>query len=79
MKRPYSTQDYAFLLKRIRERLPDAAIAADIMTVSGETPTTIRRPLDFIESCEFAAYMHSPFPAAREHPPPICRTRFPKA
>jgi len=62
MKRPYSTQDYAFLLKRIRERLPDAAIAADIMTgFPGETANHHQEALDFIESCEFAGIHAFPF------------------
>jgi threonylcarbamoyladenosine tRNA methylthiotransferase MtaB len=66
MKRPYLTEDYARLLKRIREKLPEAAVAADIMTgFPGETEEDHRTTLQFIEDCNFASvhvFPYSPRP-----------------
>jgi len=62
MKRPYSTIEYAALLARIRERLPDAAIAADIMTgFPGESEQEHQKALQFIASCAFASIHVFPF------------------
>lgn len=62
MKRPYTTKEYAELLKRIRERLPDAAIAADIMTgFPGETEEEHQEALGFITSCDFAGIHVFPY------------------
>jgi threonylcarbamoyladenosine tRNA methylthiotransferase MtaB len=62
MKRPYTTEDYALLLKEIRKRLPDAAIAADIMTgFPGETEKEHQEALDFIRNCDFAGIHVFPY------------------
>jgi threonylcarbamoyladenosine tRNA methylthiotransferase MtaB len=62
MKRPYTTAEYASLLKRIREKLPDAAIAADIMAgFPGETEEQHQEALHFIESCGFASVHVFPY------------------
>lgn len=74
MNRPYTTEDYAGLLDRIRERVPEAAVAADIMAgFPGETEEEHRAALRFIERCEFAAvhafpYSHRPGTPAAEMP-----------
>ncbi len=62
MKRPYSTQEYAQLLAQIRERIPEAAIAADIMTgFPGETEEQHQEALTFIAGCEFASIHAFPY------------------
>lgn len=55
MNRPYTTDEFAGLLSRIRSMIPDAAIAADVMTgFPGETEQEFQETLKFIESCRFA-------------------------
>lgn len=62
MKRPYTTEEYALLLSKIRERLPEAAIAADIMTgFPGETEEEHLEALKFVESCRFASIHVFPY------------------
>lgn len=80
MKRPYSTQDYALLLKQIRKRLPDAAIAADIMTgFPGETAGHHQEALDFIESCNFAGIHAFPFSRREGTPAAAMPDQVPKS
>ena len=55
MKRPYSVKDYAEVLDRIRDKIPEAAITTDIMTgFPGESEAEHEQSLKFVESCEFA-------------------------
>lgn len=62
MKRPYTTADYASLLGKIREKLPEAAIAADIMTgFPGETEEQHQEALGFIKVCDFASVHVFPY------------------
>jgi len=62
MKRPYTTEEYTLLLRKIRDRIPDAAIAADIMTgFPGETEKEHLDALRFIESCDFAGIHAFPY------------------
>ena len=62
MKRPYTVQDYAGLLLRIREIIPEAAITTDVMTgFPGETELEHKQSLELIESCEFAALHVFPY------------------
>ena len=62
MKRPYRVEDYARLLNRIRERLPQAAITTDVMSgFPGETELEHAQSLEFIESCEFAGLHVFPY------------------
>jgi len=62
MKRPYRVDDYARLLNRIREKLPQAALTTDVMTgFPGETEIEHEQSLKFIESCEFAGIHVFPY------------------
>ncbi|AFV03579.1 MiaB family protein [Dehalobacter sp. UNSWDHB] len=62
MNRPYTIEDYAALLKQIRARVPDAAIASDIMVgFPGETDQDYQDGLRFIESCEFSGIHVFPY------------------
>lgn len=62
MKRPYTIDDYARLLNRIRERLPLAAITTDVMSgFPGESELERAQSLKFIESCEFAGLHVFPY------------------
>ncbi|MCM1566592.1 MAG: tRNA (N(6)-L-threonylcarbamoyladenosine(37)-C(2))-methylthiotransferase MtaB [Dehalobacter sp. 4CP] len=62
MNRPYTTEDYAALLKQIRARVPDAAIASDIMVgFPGETDQDYQDSLRFVESCEFSGIHVFPY------------------
>jgi len=62
MKRPYTTAEYAELLARIRKRLPEAAIAADVMTgFPGETEQDHQTSLEFIAGCNFAGIHVFPY------------------
>lgn len=62
MKRPYTTGQYAALLDRIRGKLPDAYIAADVMTgFPGESEEEHQEALEFIESCNFAGIHVFPY------------------
>jgi len=62
MKRPYTTDYYAQLLQKIRERLPEAALASDIMAgFPGETEEEHQESLRFIESCKFAGIHAFPY------------------
>ena len=62
MKRPYTTEYYAGLLQKIRDRLPEAALAADVMAgFPGETEQDHQETLKFIEKCEFAGIHAFPY------------------
>ncbi|NLM21692.1 MAG: tRNA (N(6)-L-threonylcarbamoyladenosine(37)-C(2))-methylthiotransferase MtaB [Peptococcaceae bacterium] len=62
MKRPYTTEYYADLLQKIRDRLPEAALAADVMAgFPGETEHEHQETLKFIEKCEFAGIHAFPY------------------
>jgi len=62
MKRPYTSEDYARLLRKIREDLPEAAIAADIMTgFPGEGEEEHQETLEFINECDFAGVHAFPY------------------
>lgn len=62
MKRPYTIEEYAFLLEKLRAKLPDSAIAADIMTgFPGETDEDHQQALEFVESCGFASIHVFPY------------------
>ncbi|RNC29899.1 MAG: Threonylcarbamoyladenosine tRNA methylthiotransferase MtaB [Candidatus Dichloromethanomonas elyunquensis] len=62
MRRPYTVREYALLLGKIRENLPDAAIAADVMTgFPGETDEIHQEALKFAENCEFAGIHVFPY------------------
>lgn len=62
MKRPYRIEDYARLLNRIRERLPQAAITTDVMSgFPGESELEHEQSLKFIESCEFTGLHVFPY------------------
>jgi len=62
MKRPYTVKEYAAILYKIREKLPRAAIAADIMTgFPGETEQEHRESLAFVSTCDFAGLHVFPY------------------
>lgn len=62
MKRPYTVEEYAGLLRRIREKIPEAAITTDVMTgFPAETELEHKQSLEFIESCEFTALHVFPY------------------
>lgn len=80
MKRPYSTYDYQSLLAKIRERLPEAAIAADIMTgFPGETEEKHRKALQFIAACEFASVHVFPFSSRPGTPAATMPNQIPRS
>ena len=58
MHRRYDTRFYAALLGRIKEVMPDACIAADIMAgFNGETDEEFARVLEYVESLPIS-YLH---------------------
>jgi threonylcarbamoyladenosine tRNA methylthiotransferase MtaB len=58
MHRWYRTEHYARRIELIRERLPDAAIGADVLTgFPGETEDDHRATLDFLRALPFT-YLH---------------------
>ncbi|HHV65495.1 MAG TPA: tRNA (N(6)-L-threonylcarbamoyladenosine(37)-C(2))-methylthiotransferase MtaB [Peptococcaceae bacterium] len=62
MHRPYSTEDYSQLLTKIRSRLPEAAIATDILTgFPGETEENHQEALRFVAGCNFAGIHVFPY------------------
>ncbi len=55
MRRPYTTADYAELLARLREKMPDLAVTTDIIVgFPGETPELFAKSLEFATAMEFA-------------------------
>jgi tRNA-2-methylthio-N6-dimethylallyladenosine synthase len=66
MARGYTVERYRRIIDRIRERMPDAAISADVIVAfPGETDAQYRRTLDLVESIGFdqvntAAYSPRP-------------------
>jgi threonylcarbamoyladenosine tRNA methylthiotransferase MtaB len=58
MYRPYSPQYYADLVTRLRQRIPDAGIGADVMVgFPGETDADFRETYELIESLPLT-YLH---------------------
>ncbi|WP_231598266.1 MULTISPECIES: tRNA (N6-isopentenyl adenosine(37)-C2)-methylthiotransferase MiaB [unclassified Synechococcus] len=56
MARGYTVERYRRILDRIRERMPDAAISADVIVgFPGETDAQYRRTLDLVEEVGFDA------------------------
>lgn len=77
MRRPYSPEYYADLVRRIRERIPDAAIGADVMVgFPGETDDDFSETHRLIEESPLT-YLHvfpfssRPGTAAADLPNPI--------
>jgi tRNA-2-methylthio-N6-dimethylallyladenosine synthase len=66
MARGYTVDRYRRIIERIRERMPDASISADVIVAfPGETDAQYRRTLDLIEEIGFdqvntAAYSPRP-------------------
>ena len=58
MHRRYDTAFYAILLEKIKQAMPDACIAADIMAgFNGETDEEFEKVLEFVESIPIS-YLH---------------------
>lgn len=58
MRRRYDTALYAAKVRRIKEAMPDACIAADIMAgFNGESEEEFRKTLDFVEGLPLS-YLH---------------------
>ena len=74
MARGYTVDRYRRIIERIRERMPDAAISADVIVAfPGETDAQYRRTLDLIEEIGFdqvntAAYSPRPNTPAADWP-----------
>jgi tRNA-2-methylthio-N6-dimethylallyladenosine synthase len=74
MARGYTVERYRRILERIRERMPDAAISADVIVAfPGETDAQFRRTLALIEEIGFdqvntAAYSPRPGTPAADWP-----------
>ena len=74
MARGYTVDRYRRIIERIRERMPDAAISADVIVAfPGETDAQYRRTLDLIEEIGFdqvntAAYSPRPNTSAADWP-----------
>ncbi len=74
MARGYTVERYRRIIDRIRARIPDAAISADVIVAfPGETDAQYRRTLDLIESIGFdqvntAAYSPRPGTPAADWP-----------
>jgi tRNA-2-methylthio-N6-dimethylallyladenosine synthase len=74
MARGYTVDRYRRIIERIRERMPDASISADVIVAfPGETDAQYRRTLDLIEEIGFdavntAAYSPRPNTPAAESP-----------
>lgn len=74
MARGYTVERYRRILERIRERMPDAAISADVIVAfPGETDAQYRRTLALIEAIGFdqvntAAYSPRPNTPAADWP-----------
>ena len=55
MHRPYTTEDYARLLDRLRSRAPELAVTTDMIAgFPGETPELFAKTLNFAEAMQFA-------------------------
>jgi len=74
MARGYTVDRYRRIIERIRERMPDASISADVIVAfPGETDAPYRRTLDLIEEIGFdqvntAAYSPRPNTPAADWP-----------
>ncbi len=74
MARGYTVDRYRRIIERIRERMPDASISADVIVAfPGETDAQYRRTLDLIEEIGFdavntAAYSPRPNTPAADWP-----------
>ncbi|KEF42845.1 MAG: (dimethylallyl)adenosine tRNA methylthiotransferase [Cyanobium sp. CACIAM 14] len=74
MARGYTVERYRRIIDRIRERIPDAAISADVIVAfPGESDAQYRRTLDLIEAIGFdqvntAAYSPRPGTPAADWP-----------
>ena len=56
MGRPYTADDYALLVSRLREKMPDCAVTTDIMVgFAGETEEEFAETLRFVEKIGFAS------------------------
>jgi tRNA-2-methylthio-N6-dimethylallyladenosine synthase len=80
MARGYTVDRYRRIIERIRERMPDAAISADVIVAfPGETDAQYRRTLDLIEELGFdavntAAYSPRPNTPASHWPDQLLET-----
>ncbi|MEB3296295.1 MAG: tRNA (N6-isopentenyl adenosine(37)-C2)-methylthiotransferase MiaB [Cyanobacteriota bacterium] len=80
MARGYTVDRYRRIIERIRERMPDAAISADVIVAfPGETDAQYRRTLDLIEELGFdavntAAYSPRPNTPAADWPDQLPET-----
>jgi tRNA-2-methylthio-N6-dimethylallyladenosine synthase len=80
MARGYTVDRYRRIIERIRERMPDAAISADVIVAfPGETDAQFRRTLDLIEEIGFdavntAAYSPRPNTPAANWPNQLSET-----
>jgi tRNA-2-methylthio-N6-dimethylallyladenosine synthase len=80
MARGYTVDRYRRIIERIRERMPDAAISADVIVAfPGETDAQYRRTLDLIEAIGFdavntAAYSPRPNTPAADWPDQLPET-----
>jgi threonylcarbamoyladenosine tRNA methylthiotransferase MtaB len=80
MQRPYSTEDYARLLAEIRERLPEAALATDILTgFPGETEEEHQEALSFTAGCNFAGIHVFPYSRREGTPAAAMPAQVPKS
>jgi len=80
MARGYTVDRYRRIIERIRERMPDAAISADVIVAfPGESDAQYRRTLDLIEEIGFdqvntAAYSPRPNTPAADWPDQLPET-----
>jgi tRNA-2-methylthio-N6-dimethylallyladenosine synthase len=80
MARGYTVDRYRRIIERIRTRMPDAAISADVIVAfPGETDAQYRRTLDLIEEIGFdqvntAAYSPRPGTPAADWPDQLSET-----
>jgi len=74
MARGYTAERYRRIVARIRDRMPDAALSADVIVAfPGETEEQFRRTLELVEEIGFdqlntAAYSPRPSTPAADHP-----------
>ena len=55
MNRPYTTEEYRYLVHSVVARIPDIAISTDVIVgFPGETETMFENSLQFVESMDFA-------------------------
>ena len=55
MRRPYTTEDYAELLSRLRSRVPDLAVTTDIIVgFPGESADSFAHTVEFASAMQFA-------------------------